>query len=228
MEVPRASRKVGFKALGVLISFDNQFCCELEARIASAWRGFYKFYDILCCRSAPIKKRLSLLAMVVHPALFWCAGSWNLTQVQLAKLRKAQHAMIRKMLSPQRLEGENVPDFMRRSTTCINNIMCRHGAESRDCKYHRLQFTWAGHLARLVAYDADRLTYKTFSYKNWAWISKMSEQFNGRQQHCRKLRTWRWERPMYRFDPDWQKIARDKQQWLKALNKMVLWRSTAR
>ena len=96
LEVSRASRKTGFKALGVQVTFDNHFSVELEARIKSAWRSFYKFFDLLCCRSAPINKRLKLMGVVIHPALFWCAGSWNLTQVQLTRLRGTQLRMIRK------------------------------------------------------------------------------------------------------------------------------------
>ena len=128
-EVRRASREIGFKALGVQITFDNQFHLELEARIKRAWASFYKFYDVLCCHGASLKKRFALLSMFVHPTLFWCAGSWNLTTKQLAKLRKVQCSMLRKMISPKQASNESRADFMHRSASLIKNLMTRHGVE---------------------------------------------------------------------------------------------------
>ena len=42
------------------------------------------------------------------------------------------------------------------------------------------------------------------------------------------MHAWRWEQPLFKYDPCWRKTAQDKQAWLNALNDMVLWRSTHR
>ena len=80
--VKRTPHKVGFRALGVQITFDNGFAMELKERFARAWRAFYANSDLLCCRSAPIDKRLRLLEAIVMHSLFWCSSSWNLTARQ--------------------------------------------------------------------------------------------------------------------------------------------------
>ena len=166
--------------------------------------------------------------MFVHPTLFWCAGSWNLTTKQLAKLHKVQCSMLRKMISPKQASNESRADFMHRSASLIKNLMTRHGVERWDLFYHRLHFAWAGHVSRIVQYDPSRLTYKVLDYKCLEWIHKIAEQFSGRQLHCRKLRIWRWEQPLFKYDPCWRKTAQDKQAWFNALNDMVLWRSAHR
>ena len=95
--ITRAPRNVGFEALGVKITFDNCFETELQNRISRAWRAFYKHKHLLCCRAAPISSRFRLLCSVVCPALFWCAGSWNLTARQVSKLRGVQQSMLEKL-----------------------------------------------------------------------------------------------------------------------------------
>ena len=105
--VPRSSRKKGFEALGVVLTFDNSCELELEARIASAWRAFYKFKHVLCCRGADIGRRYKLLFTLVQTALCWCWSSWNLTVTQLSKIRGVQQSVMRKMLCLHREKRVN-------------------------------------------------------------------------------------------------------------------------
>ena len=227
-EVARSPRNLGFKALGVQITFDNRFNVELEARIKAAWRSFYKFADLLMCKSAPLGKRLKLMGVVIPPSLFWCAGSWNLIRTQLEKLRGVQLRMIRKMIGPRRQDGESLADFMHRSNASIKHLMSRHGVEHWDAHYHRLQFSWAGDVARMATLCPKRLTYAALKHRDISWIHKMAEQYRGNQQHCRKLHTWRWERCLFKYSCSWQQDAQDKHKWQKSLDEMVQWRCTHR
>ena len=172
-----------------------------------------------------MKKRIFLLGVLVHPALFWCAGSWNLTGRQLSRLRAVQSSMLRKMLTLGRAEGESLEDFMHRSNGIINNVRLQQKYERWDRHYFRLYFSWAGHVARLVSHDPERLTLKVLNYKSWAWIQSVAENNSGNQLHCRRLRTWRWERGLCKYDRNWQTTALDKQLWQTSLNGMVSWSS---
>ena len=228
----RALRKEGFKALGTKITFDNAFESELYARIAKAWRAFFKYKDLLCCRDCTIHKRLKLLGCLVENALFWCAGSWNLTQAQLSKLRGVQQTMIRKMLCIKPTPTEDVASYCIRCAHMVRNTMHRCRVEGWDAHYHRLLFYWAGHVHRIGVYDPDRLTYQVLKYKDMNWICLVASQNSGNQLHCRRLRTWRWERPLFKYFEDrpctWQESAADKEQWLQQVNAMVSWRCTYR
>ena len=227
-EISRTSRKVGFRALGVHLTFDNQFDVELKARIDAAWRAFYKYADLLFCRSAPIAKRLQVFNMVARPALFWCAGSWNLTKVQLSKLRGVQRRMIRKMLGSRRQTEENLEEYMRRTNKTITHLMRKHRVEAWDAQYHRLYFSWGGEVASMRFTQPQKLTYQVLKHRDIEWIHKMSAQYGGRQQHGRKLHTWRWERYLSKYSPDWQEKALDKSAWQKSLDDMITWRCTRR
>ena len=230
--LPRSSRKVGFMALGVRLTFDNSFAYELSERISKAWRAFYKYRDLLCCKNCPMKPRLKLLRLLVACALFWCAGSWNLTTVQLAKLRGVQQAMIRKMLGLRAHDGETVADFCERHARSVKHVLLSHGERSWDATYHRLMFSWAGHVQRIGSYDPQQPTFQVLHYKDWQWIQLIASQNSGNQLHCRKLHTWRWERPLYKFFQDredsWEQVAANKAEWQQLLPDMVTWRCTHR
>eukprot|EP00973_Karenia_brevis_P092875 12414490-Karenia_brevis.AAC.1 len=147
--VRRAGRKVGFKALGVLLTFDNSNEAELDNRISSARRAFYKYSYILCCRDADMGQRLKLLHTLVHHALFWCCGSWNLTVSQCSKLRGEQQSMMRKMLCMKRTASETLEDYMIKTNRKIKHLKEIHNIRDWDWSYHRSVFAWAGHIARL-------------------------------------------------------------------------------
>lgn len=179
-----------------------------------------------------MKPRLKLLRLLVACALFWCAGRWNLTTVQLAKLRGVQQAMIRKMLGLRAHDGETVADFCERYARSFKHVLHSHGERSWDATYHRLMFSWAGHVQRIGSYDPQRPTFQVLHNKDWQWIHLIASQNSGNQLHCRKLHTWRWERPLYKFFQDredsWEQIAANEAEWQQLLPDMVTWRCTHR
>ena len=84
---------------------------------------------------------------------------------------------------------------------------------------------WAGHVARMVQYDARRLTYKLLQYKSWDWIQNISKENGGSQLHGRRLHVWRWEWPVCKFfgKQSWQAAAQDKTSWNQQLENMINW-----
>ena len=165
----------------------------------------------------------------MHSSVFWCAGSWNLTCAQLAKLRGVQSKMIRKMLRIKRRTDESLDGYMIWVANTISNLRAKHGIEAWDAAYHRSVFKWGGHLARLQLEDADRMSYQAFAFKNWQWIQNQSDE-RGNQWHCRKLRVWRWERPFYKFFAGqvWEQFALDANAWKSTLDEIVAWRLQVR
>ena len=91
---------------------------------------------------------------------------------------------------------------------------------------------WGGHVHRISMYDPNRLTPAVLHFKNFAWIQHVSEETGGDQCHGCRLRTWRWEHPLYQFFRDrgvpWEQVAANKVEWTALLDAMVSWRSNHR
>ena len=94
----RTAANVGFKVLGTMLTFDNKNDVELEYRMTRANNAFYANWDLLGCKSVTLGTRLRVFRAVVDAAMFWCAGSWNLTREQNERLRTFQMRLIRKCL----------------------------------------------------------------------------------------------------------------------------------
>ena len=92
--------------------------------------AFHKKSLVLLSKAVPLSKRMVYFTRTVHPALFWCSGSWNLTVSQLAQLRHVQQSMYRKMLRARRDSGETLEEYMVRTNRKIKHlkdIMERNG-----------------------------------------------------------------------------------------------------
>ena len=232
VQVTRASREKGFKVLGAQVSFNNAFDIELCERARKAWRAFFKYKEILMCKRAPIAQRLRSLQVLVESSLFYCAGSWNLKGTQCAKLRGIQQDMIRKMLRIKRYATEDLTSYCVSCARAVKFAMGAHNVEKWDAYDHRLVFKWAGHVYRMNTYGPSRITIQVSHFKDRHWIQTIAEQNSGNQLHCRRLRIWRWERPLYIVfagrSSTWHEAAKDKTAWLSLLDEMVMWRSTHR
>ena len=224
--VRRAPRRDGFKVLGVQVTFDNSFESELQIRISRSWRAFYKYKHLLCHRDSPLKDRLSLLCSLVSNSLFWCAGSWNLTKRQASKLRGLQLSMLQKMITLKRFPAESDESFMSRLNSKIKHLRIFHKLDAWDKQYYKIMFQWAGHVSRMASYHEHRLTHRVLQHKSWKWIQRVAGENFGNQLHCRKLKVWRWEAPLYKFfgNESWHDAALDKASWHSKLEEMVSWR----
>jgi ribonuclease HI len=217
--VKRESRQVGFKVLGTQLTFNNRNDAELVRRIKAAWGAFFKHADILCCKAVPMFKRLRYFKSVVHPALFWCSGSWNLRADQFIKVRGVQRSMFRKMSKFTKGEGEGIEDFMQRTEGAITGMMHRFSVAPWDVVIRRNIFIWAGWVARLAEFDSERLTLKVLNHRNWKWVQNVAACNKGRQLHGRILSVWRWEAILYKYakenlqGEDWQVKAQTKPEW---------------
>merc|ERR1712096_551150 len=130
--------------------------------------------------------------------------------------------MMRSMLHFTRGEFEPIDLFMQRTNGTIKKLIALHNVEPWDLKSHRYIFNWAGWLARVRDLDPTRLTGWFFIYKDYRWIQKIARGNAGRQLHCRRLRTWRWERPLYNLvGEEWPNVARTKEVWEDMIGGLV-------
>ena len=84
---------------------------------------------------------------------------------------------------------------------------------------------WAGKLNQIQLNDPDRLTFIIFGHKDWDWIQLIPNMNNGRQLHGRRLRTWRWERLLYKcFGDNWKTLAQDPSEWASLEQGFQGWR----
>ena len=93
--ITRRSREQGFEALGAWITFDGHFVKELVEGEAIAWRSFHAIRHLLCDNKVALKHRLRLLSSYVASSVYWCSGSWILTQPQCTHPRAIQDKMLR-------------------------------------------------------------------------------------------------------------------------------------
>jgi hypothetical protein len=225
--VYRCPRKLGYKVLGTILTFNNRNDLELDRRIRAAWGAFFKHKSVLCSKACPLSKRITYFTRIVHPAFFWCTGSWNLRSDQFSKVRGAQRNMIRKMCHFKLRESEDLESFMKRSNQFINDLLERESALTWDILVRRDVFKWAGWTARLRSFDPLRITYNILLQKNWDWIQSVASQNNGRQLHGRCLKIWRWEALIYKFcrenypDTSWVDMAQDSYEWTQLVQNLL-------
>ena len=207
-----------------IITFDNYAGLEVKHRIQRAWATFKKYRDIFCKKHVGIRRRLALLDRFVRPALLYCWGCLNVTKDYLKQLRGVQNTMHRIMLGWRAPEGWDVNDYMAVVGGKLKRMREKYDIVQWDEAALRTTFNWAGHVGRMSFYSQDRLVVKTLKHKGIFYLRNLEGVF-GSQCHGRKFRTWRWERPFYKyFGDDWWERCRDKEGWDDAFNSWLAWR----
>ena len=136
--------------------------------------------------------------------------------------------MLRRMLCLPREPEMNAGEYVEDANRTLKALRCKHNIVGWDQAAVTMHFAWAGHVSRFAEYDPNRITLKVLRYRDWEWLKTIADQNNGRQLHCRKLRVWRWESPLYRYagcqgTDTWHKLAADKRAWNADLLNMGLW-----
>ena len=200
--VQRTSRKIGFKVLGTLQTFDNSCDVEIKSRVDKAWKAFHVHRDILCCKNASMGKRLRCLQTFVASSLLWGASSWNVTLKQRSLLRGTQQRMMSKMLGLRRSSLEPLGDYCSRVHRCISRLLETHHLQRWDEQQMHTYYNFMGLLARMGQRDPQRSTYKVLRFKDLGHIAALQAEF-GHQTHCRRFHAWRLEWPLFKHDRNW-------------------------
>ena len=118
---------------------------------------------------------------------------------------------------------------MERTNGTIKRLLLSMKADTWDILYHRSVFKWGAWLARINSFDPWRVTGHVFKHKDWRWIREVAAANHNNQLHGRRLRTWRWERPLYVcVGEDWPDRARDEEEWEEMLPERVSKRARTR
>ena len=220
--IRRPKRGVGFKVLGTLVTFVNNFDVEIENRLARAAATFHANWELLGCTSCPLAKRMQIFRATVESTFLWCAGSWNLRAEQLKRIKGAQSRLLRTMLRIERLDGEDMQDLIIRANHILKQRLHTTYIKHAwwDEMYVQLRLDWGGHVARLRELDPSRLTYRVFTHWNYNAIRHVSDQHEGRQHHGRHLHIWRWEYYLYQhLGNTWFNEAQNRDTWKTCVNK---------
>ena len=78
--------------------------------------------------------------------------------------------MLRQMIRIKPQSGEEKGDYLREVNTKLHHPFEVFGIVQWDRVSQRSLFSRAGHVARMVIYCLDRLTYHVLLYKNASWI----------------------------------------------------------
>ena len=227
MTVTRTQPEVGFKALGVTITFNNDASVETSNLIARIWAAFTKNRRLLTCKHISPTKRLRFLQQVIQHAL-WCAGSLNLTARQCEMLRGTQQSMLRAVIHCKPYPDELPWDFFRRWALRIKAWKSHVGFIEIDELYYRLQFRWAGHLARIPEWRGESLATRLLHFRNTDWLKRSVAQ-HGHQGHVGRFRVWRWEQTIAKFNGTrWWEAAGEKEEWEENSKKGAKWRKAVR
>ena len=96
-----------------------------------------------------------------------------MTARQLSTIRGMQQMMLQKMMHIRRGPADTDEVFMTKLNSKIRALKLRHAFRDWDFAYHLSVFQWAGHVARMGAYDPQRLTYKILQHKCWREIQRI-------------------------------------------------------
>ena len=219
--ITRRSREQGFKARGAWITFDGHFLKEIAER---AWRRFYAIRHLLCDNKVALRQSLRLLSSCVASSMYWCSGSWILTQSQCTHLRAIQDKMLRRMVFVPRLPTETAEAHMTRWSKLLHNCRAKHKILHRDEVYFASCFSWCGHVARVTTMDPQRETSPTFTLKNMEWLRNLKKEL-GSQCHGRRFRVWRWKQAVAQcVATEWVKVALYRAAWRAKMDAMGKWR----
>ena len=110
----------------------------------------------------------------------------------------------------------------------IRDFKVRFGVDDLDIVALRHHFGMAGHVSRVCTQDNSRLVGAIFKYRDYERLDGIAADNYGRQLHGKKLRVWRWERPLAKYAKQhewssWHDMAQDKRFWLSNLDHFARW-----
>ena len=87
-------------------------------------------------------------------------------------------------------------------------------------------YTWAGHVARMQEYDAQRLIARVLSIRDHQWCQTVAALHpQQHQSHPSRYYAHNWESQFARFFDErylvWKEVARDRQQWHSYMDEWI-------
>ena len=173
--------------LGQMIGFENRFEREIQERINSSWKSYWRVGRWMK-GDLPMSLKKKLFDSIILPTMTYGAQTWSLTADHGRKLQVCQRAMERSMLGITRKDRWRNRAI--RELTKITDVMERA---------KNLKWSWAGHLARC---RDDR-----WSRRITEWIPLDGKRRPGGQRK-------RWSDEISQeCGRSWPRLARDRELW---------------
>ena len=221
--INRASRDVGFKALGTQITFNNDASNEIQNLVGRLWKGFNCNRTLLSAKHLPYARRLIFLQRIAEGSM-WAASSLNLTLKHCQQLRAAQQTMLRSVIGCKAFPNELTDDFHERWGKKIKYWTEFVGFVGFDELYYRAVNNWAGHLARLPIWRGHSIAASVLDYRDARYLKRIVQR-HGSQMHGKCVHAWRWERAVtMKWGHGWRKTM-CKEDWKEEAKNAANWRT---
>ena len=127
------------------------------------------------------------------------------------------------MIGYKPYKGEPMDEFMIRTNASLKDLRTKLCPETWDQTYFRSVYEWAGHLARMEHYAAQRLSHVVLRHDNYHNITTRAQ--GGNQGHGRNIKVWRWESQIYKpLGAMWHHHAFQKDTWPTTVKRLCAWR----
>jgi hypothetical protein len=213
VRLERRLQKVGFKALGSIITTNGRNITDVEHRIEQFEKAIYANSKTLRSKSAKVIPKLKLFQQIMRQVLFWGSGNWNLTKQHVSRLRGVQQRVLRRIVRVPSHGGID-SDVFAHMARVIRGWTTKAKIEDAAQMYYRLRLEWAGHLARLRDVRPACLTVRVMMWRNRKHLNYIMALNAGSQLHGRRICAWRWEHIICaELGQDWHTMADNREKW---------------
>ena len=130
------------KYLGRKLCLANYHATELANRLCAGWAAFERYKDVFRSRSYPFRAKAKLFEAVVSPAVLYGSASWTMTKAMETELVTTKRKMLRIMSPLKRGSEEPWVEYIKRSTSKVENQMEKLGYESWVACSRRSKWVW--------------------------------------------------------------------------------------
>ena len=111
-----------------------------------------------------------------------------------------------------------VEDIMWKRGHRLKLIRESQNIQTWDVSFRIASFRWAGHVARMQKYEADRVVFQTLTSKDIVYIRGLEHAYQ-QQCHGKRFKVWRWERQFYKtLGDNWKDHTLNKDEWEEKLH----------
>ena len=142
------------KWLGRMLSThaQNPFSHDLEARLSTANRAFFKHRHLLCCRSIPVEMRVRLFQALVSPVACYASGCKPLTLTDANRFHVAYRRYLRQVVGFPKLLDRDLPwhEMLHHVHSKIKEITSKCGTKPWSEQAAQATWCWAGKVCRMA------------------------------------------------------------------------------
>ena len=205
-----------FTFVGSVIAFCGNDGPAINYRLAQATKVYFRWKDVLQCKSVCKRLRILLTIRTVFSALLWLSETWTPTAAQRKKLESWGARTIARVVRVNRYPDEDGIQHWRRLHRTGHAVLASYGGI--EVQRRRRLHGFAGHVARLP----EGLLYTALRTRSLSWWRA----FQSRRlvKHPRRFSPWRWEQQLENFfgvarsifvdeDVGWRAFAQDRVRW---------------